>query len=48
MATTGFTFKYRPWKLIYTEVFQNKSEALKREKWLKTGIGRNLIKTFPH
>ena len=28
------------WQLIYSEEFDNKSEALKKEKWLKTGAGR--------
>ena len=32
------------WKLIYKEEFDNKTEALKREKWLKTGIGREYLK----
>lgn len=32
------------WKLIYKEEFDNKTEALKREKWLKTRIGREYLK----
>jgi len=32
------------WKLIYNEEFDNKTEALKREKWLKTGVGREYLK----
>jgi len=32
------------WELIYKEEFDNKTEALKREKWLKTGIGREYLK----
>ena len=32
------------WKLIYNEEFDNKTEALKREKWLKTGVGRDYLK----
>ena len=31
------------WKLIYSEKFPEKSEALKREKWLKTGVGREFL-----
>ena len=31
------------WKLIYSEKFSKKSEALKREKWLKTGVGREFL-----
>jgi putative endonuclease len=32
------------WKLIYNEEFSSKSEALKREKWFKTGVGREYLK----
>ncbi|MCH7771648.1 MAG: GIY-YIG nuclease family protein [Bacteroidetes bacterium] len=32
------------WKLIYNEEFDNKTEALKRERWLKTGVGREYLK----
>lgn len=31
------------WKLVYSEKFSEKSEALKREKWLKTGVGREFL-----
>jgi len=43
LETKGYTLKYRPWKLIYTEVFSEKSEAMKREKQLKTAKGREFI-----
>ena len=32
------------WKLIYSEEYSDKTEALKREKWFKTGVGRDFIK----
>ncbi|HMN17899.1 MAG TPA: GIY-YIG nuclease family protein [Ignavibacteriaceae bacterium] len=32
------------WKLIYQEEFENKAEVLRREKWLKTGVGRDFLK----
>jgi putative endonuclease len=32
-----------PWKLIHTEVYATRSEAIKREKKLKTGWGREWI-----
>jgi len=32
-------------KLIYSEEFKNKSEAMKREHWLKSGVGREFLKT---
>ena len=44
----GWTSKYRPWKLIYTKVFETKAAARGYEKWLKTGVGRDFIKTIPH
>jgi len=34
------------WKLIYEESVATRSEALKREKGLKTGRGREYIKTI--
>ena len=43
-----WTAKYRPWRLIFSKVFESKEEALKYEKWLKTGTGRDYIKTLPH
>jgi putative endonuclease len=48
LATKGFTVKYRPWKLIHTEVYETKSEAMKRELWLKSGVGRTFIKSLAH
>ena len=41
----GYTIRYRPWKVIYVEFFHSKKEALKHEKFLKTGVGRDWIKT---
>ena len=43
LATKGYTTRYRPWEVIHVEVFQSKKEALKREKILKSGIGRKWI-----
>jgi putative endonuclease len=48
LATKGFTIKYRPWKLIYSEEFQTKSEAMKKEKYFKSGVGREFIKSIQH
>ncbi len=49
LATKGYTVKYRPWEIILTEIFDEKSLAIKREKQLKSANGRkfiwNLIKT---
>jgi putative endonuclease len=40
--------KHRPWKVIHTAIFSTKAEALKKEKWLKSGVGRSFIKNMPH
>jgi putative endonuclease len=34
-ASTGYTSRKQPWKIVYTEEFKSKTEALKREKFLK-------------
>ena len=41
---TKSTKGFRPWKLIFTEIFQNYSEARNREKYLKSGSGKEYIK----
>jgi putative endonuclease len=33
------------WQLIYFEQHENREEARKREKWLKSGIGREWLKS---
>jgi len=40
LAIKGHTIKFRPWVIAHTEVFQTKSEAIKRENKLKTAQGR--------
>jgi putative endonuclease len=44
LGKKGWTIKYRPWTLIYTESFETKQQALLREKQLKAGKGREWIK----
>jgi len=44
LAKKGYTVRFRPWKIIYTESFETKSEAMKREKQLKSGQGRAWIR----
>jgi putative endonuclease len=44
LSKKGYTIKFRPWQVIYVEFFTTKFEALKREKLLKTGKGREFIK----
>ena len=43
LATKGWTVKFRPWIILHTESFANKAEAMKREKQLKSGGGREFI-----
>ena len=43
LESKGYTLKFRPWEIIYIEFFNSKSEAMKREKHLKTGVGREFI-----
>ena len=40
----GWTKQFRPWILVYSEVFTNKADALKREKALKSHQGREFIR----
>ena len=35
----SFTSRYRPWVVVYTEKYIEKSEAMRREKWFKSGQG---------
>ncbi|WP_396175065.1 GIY-YIG nuclease family protein [Flavobacterium sp.] len=43
LATKGYTIKYRPWMVLHIEVYQSKNEAIIREKWFKSGVGRDYI-----
>lgn len=38
------TKAYVPWELIYSEEFESRIEARKREKYLKSGVGREYIR----
>ncbi|TKB98605.1 GIY-YIG nuclease family protein [Pedobacter cryophilus] len=37
------TKAYKPWKLVYKEIFELKLDARKRELYLKSGIGREFL-----
>jgi len=39
-----YTRRYIPWKILYTEHFETRSEAMKREKELKSHQRRNFIR----
>jgi putative endonuclease len=43
LATKGWTIKFRPLILIYSEKFADKKDALILEKQLKTAKGRTFI-----
>ena len=43
ISNSGWTSHYRPWEILYSEIAENKSEAMKREKQLKSSRGRNFI-----
>jgi len=45
LAKKGYTIRYRPWEVIHIEFFETKSDAMKREKQLKSYQGRQFIKT---
>ena len=41
---TSSTRPYKPWKILFFGKFSTKAEALKREKFLKSGQGRDYVK----
>jgi putative endonuclease len=43
-GTKGYTLRYRPWEVVHVEFFETKTAALAHEKFLKSGVGRNLIR----
>ncbi len=40
LKTTQYTRKGTEWEIIYSKEFATRAEAMKHEKWLKSGIGR--------
>lgn len=43
-GNTYWTKRYRPWEVIYLEILKTKQEAIKREKYFKSHVGRNWLK----
>jgi putative endonuclease len=43
---SGFTGKAKDWKVVYTEEFQNKTEAARREKQVKSWKSATKVKTL--
>ncbi len=35
-----------PWRLVYSEHHETRSEAMMRERWLKSGVGRAWLNTL--
>jgi putative endonuclease len=46
LATKGHTIKFRPWIVLHVEFYTDKKTAMTREKYLKSGVGRDFIKTM--
>ncbi len=42
----GFTHGVKDWEIVYTEQFQKKREAMKREKQIKSWKNRQLIEAL--
>jgi putative endonuclease len=44
--SSKFTKRFSgPWVLVYSESYNTRSEAFRRERWLKTGVGRQFLRT---
>ena len=43
LGKKGWTIKFRHWIIVHQESFDSKSDAMKREKELKTAAGRSFI-----
>ncbi len=41
--SVSFTKVRGPWALVYKEKFETRGEAMRREKFLKSGKGRSLL-----
>ena len=37
---------YRPWKIVFAEEVGERAEARKREKYLKSGFGKEFLKSI--
>ena len=40
-----FTKGHRPWSMVYQEKVKTRSEAMKLEKFYKSGVGRRIVKS---
>ncbi|WP_040671081.1 GIY-YIG nuclease family protein [Nitritalea halalkaliphila] len=46
LGKKGWSIKFRPWTVLHIETFETKSEAMKREKELKSGKGRQFLRAL--
>ena len=42
-----YTKRFSPWKLIYKEEVRDRIQARVREKYLKSGCGKEFLKKYP-
>ena len=38
------TKHYRPWRIVYFQIFSTRAEAMRKEKQLKSGAGREFLR----
>ena len=43
-STKGYTVRFRPWEVVHVEFFTTRHEAMVRERWLKSGVGREWLR----
>jgi putative endonuclease len=46
LGNSFYTRRYKPWKIIYSEKFEDRELAREREKYLKSCAGRKYLKKF--
>lgn len=43
-TSTGFTSRYRPWRLVFSQEFDSKEEAVKAEKLVKSWKSKKMTR----
>jgi putative endonuclease len=44
LGKSKYASSFRPWRIIYTELFPDRAIARKREKYLKSTAGKNYLR----
>ncbi|MBU0577689.1 GIY-YIG nuclease family protein [Patescibacteria group bacterium] len=44
LGWSPYSKRFGPSKIVYFEIFKSRSKAMQREKYFKTGAGRNYLK----